>query len=539
MRLTAEGLKQKKDWEAANIALPDYDVQEVGDRTQKAPVWLHLGIGNIFRIFMGGIADQLIRQGVMDRGIICGETFDYEIVDRIFSPHDNLALGVILHGDGTEERRVLGSMAEAVKAKWDEPESWERLKEIFCDPGLQMVSFTITEKGYGLTKTDGTYTEMVQKDMENGPQRAVSAMAVTAAMLLERYRSGKWPIALVSMDNCPKNGEKLGDAVRTVAEEWIKRGYADEGFLAYLSDETQVSFPWTMIDKITPRPSERTAKELEDAGVEGMMPIVTAKHTYIAPFVNAEGPQYLVVEDRFPNGRPPLEKAGVYMTDRDTVNQSERMKVTACLNPIHSALGPYGCLLGYELFSDEMNDPDMLALARLVGYGEGLQAAPDPKILSPKKFLDEVLNERFPNPYLGDTTQRLCVDLSQMVGIRFGETIKTYVSRYGDAKKLIGIPLAVAGWLRYLLAVDDEGKPFALAPDPMIPELQKRMEGISFGDPSSVGEKLRPILSETSIFGMDLYAAGIGERIEEMFCREIKGPGAVRKTVQIYLSSGE
>ena len=61
MRLTAEGLKQKKDWEAANIALPDYDVQEVGDRTQKAPVWLHLGIGNIFRIFMGGIADQLIR----------------------------------------------------------------------------------------------------------------------------------------------------------------------------------------------------------------------------------------------------------------------------------------------------------------------------------------------------------------------------------------------------------------------------------------------------------------------------------------------
>ena len=198
------------------------------------------------------------------------------------------------------------------------------------------------------------------------------------------------------------------------------------------------------------------------------------------------------------------------------------MKVTACLNPIHSALGPYGCLLGYERFSDEMNDPDMLALARLVGYGEGLQAAPDPKILSPKKFLDEVLNERFPNPYLGDTTQRLCVDLSQMVGIRFGETIKTYVSRYGDAKKLVGIPLAVAGWLRYLLAVDDEGKPFALAPDPMIPKLQKRMEGISFGDPASVGEKLRPILSETSIFGMDLYAAGIGERIEELFCGKLK-----------------
>lgn len=60
-------------------------------------------------------------------------------------------------------------------------------------------------------------------------------------------------------------------------------------------------------------------------------------------FVNAEGPQYL--EDRFPNGRPPLEKAGVYMTDRDTVNQVERMKATTCLNPLHTALAVYGCLL--------------------------------------------------------------------------------------------------------------------------------------------------------------------------------------------------
>ena len=91
-----------------------------------------------------------------------------------------------------------------------------------------------------------------------------------------------------------------------------------------------------------------------------MQPVITSKSTYIAPFVNAEGPQYLVIEDSFPNGRPAMEKtegAGVYLTDRDTVNKSERMKVTVCLNPIHTALGPYGCVLGYELFSDEMKDP--------------------------------------------------------------------------------------------------------------------------------------------------------------------------------------
>lgn len=111
-----------------------------------------------------------------------------------------------------------------------------------------------------------------------------------------------------------------------------------------------------MIDTITPRPSEQIADDLETAGVEAMQPVITSKRTYIAPFVNGEELQYLVVEDSFPNGRPPLEKAGVYMTDQVTVNKAERMKVTVCLNPIHSALGPYGCTLGYTLFSEEMKD---------------------------------------------------------------------------------------------------------------------------------------------------------------------------------------
>ena len=69
-----------------------------------------------------------------------------------------------------------------------------------------------------------------------------------------------------------------------------------------------------------------------------MEPVVTERGTYIAPFVNGEEAQYLVIEDRFPNGRPPLEEAGVYLTDRETVEKSERMKVTACLNPLHTSM---------------------------------------------------------------------------------------------------------------------------------------------------------------------------------------------------------
>lgn len=536
MKLTLSGVKKREEWEKAGIAVPNYDIEAVVQASRENPQWVHFGIGNIFRIFLGGIADTLLEKGEMDRGITCVESFDFDVVDKIYAPYDNLALSVILNGDGTQEKRVLGSLTEAIKAQSCDETAWKRLKEIFSAPSLQMVSFTITEKGYALKTADGDFFGFIMKDIENGPEKATSAMAILTAMMLERYKNGAAPIALVSMDNCSQNGALLRESVLTMTEEWKKRGFVDEGFAAYISDESKVTFPWTMIDKITPRPSEKIADELEAAGVENMQPVITSKRTYIAPFINAEGPQYLVIEDSFPNGRPPLEKAGVYMTDRDTVNKSERMKVTVCLNPIHTTLGPYGCLLGYDLFSDEMKDEDMLKLGRLVGYGEGMDVVPDPKILSPKAFLDECMNERFPNPYLGDTCLRLCTDSSQGLGVRFGVTVKSYVEKYGDAKKLVGIPMAIAGWLRYLLGVDDEGNTYELAPDPMADEMKERLKDIVIGDSSTFTDQLEWILSNENVFYINLYDAGIGKLIEDIFREEIAGVGAVRKTVQKYLA---
>lgn len=266
-----------------------------------------------------------------------------------------------------------------------------------------------------------------------------------------------------------------------------------------------------------------------------MAPVITSKKTYIAPFVNAEGPQYLVIEDKFPNGRPALEKAGVYMTDRDTVNKVERMKVTTCLNPLHTALAVYGCVLGYDLIADEMKDEQLNKLVHQIGPVEGMPVVTDPGILSPVDFVNEVIQVRIPNPFMPDTPQRIATDTSQKVGIRYGETIKSYVEQYGDAKKLTAIPLAIAGWCRYLLAVDDEGKAFELSADPMALELTKQLAGIEVGKPDTYKGQLKPILSNANIFGCDLYQAGIGERIEEMFIEEIAGAGAVRETLKKYL----
>ncbi len=538
MKLTSEGILKKQDWIPSGIQLPSYSAVQAAEEGKAHPVWVHFGIGNIFRVFLGGIADDLLACGALKAGITAVETFDFDIVDRIYRPYDNLILSVILHEDGREDRKVLGSVSEALHGVSSFPQDWDRLRAVFASPSLQMVSFTITEKGYALYDTAGGLSALVQEDFRNGPVSPKHAMCIVTAMLLERFKAGAAPIALVSMDNCSQNGRLLREAVLTVAEAWLEAGYVSKDFLSYLQDEHLVAFPWTMIDKITPRPSLDVARRLKESGVEDMDPVLTSRRTYIAPFVNAEGPQYLVIEDSFPNGRPALEKGrGVYLTDRDTVNRAERMKVTACLNPIHTALGPCGVVLGYDLFSDEMQDPDMLLLANRVGYLEGLPVAQNPGILSPKAFLDECMQHRFPNPYLGDTCLRLCTDASQGLGVRFGVTIRSYMEKDGNASCLRGIPLAIACWLRYMMAVDDAGNPYELAPDPLNEEMCACLKSVRFGHPESVTDQLNSFLSNENILFVNLFEAGIADEIIRLFKKMLAGPGAVRATVHTEVTS--
>lgn len=232
-------------------------------------------------------------------------------------------------------------------------------------------------------------------------------MSIVCSFAYRRYLKGQHPMTFVSMDNCSHNGDKLKNGMVTIAKEWAAKGHVEEGFVAYLEDEQKITFPLSMIDKITPRPSESVQAALLEQGIGGMDVIVTSKNTYTAPFVNAEISEYLVIEDKFTNGRPALEEAGVIFTDRDTVNNVETMKVTTCLNPLHTALAVTGCLLGYTLIADEMKDDTLRKLVEIIGYKEGLPVVVDPGILSPKQFLDEVLQERFANPFIPDTPSGL------------------------------------------------------------------------------------------------------------------------------------
>ncbi len=524
-------------WEDSGIRLPKYDVEKITACTKACPRWVHFGAGNIFRSYIARIQQRLLNAGKSDFGIITADTFDFEIIDKIYKPYDNLGLLVLMHPDGTLEKEVLASISESLKASPQEQQDWERLKQIFQSPSLQIASFTITEKGYAITDMNGDVFPSVASDLQNGPEAPKHGMAIVTSLLYTRFRSGAMPIAMVSMDNCSHNGDKLYHAVQFIARKWHENGYVDQEFLNYINNSAKVSFPWTMIDKITPRPSEFVRDALTRDGVQDMDIIVTEKKTVIAPFINAESPEYLVVEDEFPNGRPPLEAAGVLFADRTTVNNSERMKVTTCLNPLHTALAVFGCLLGFPSISEEMKDAELSSLVERIGYREGMPVVINPIILNPMAFIKEVIEKRLPNPYIPDTPQRIATDTSQKLAIRFGETIKAYRDRPDlDINALTYIPLAIAGWCRYLLGIDDEGEPMQLSPDPMLQELTGHLAGIEFGNPDSVKSQLAPLLSNQVLFGVNLYYVGIGKKIENMFREMVAGKHAVRETLHRYIS---
>ena len=197
----------------------------------------------------------------------------------------------------------------------------------------------------------------------------------------------------------------------------------------------------------------------------------------------------------------------------------------------------YGCMLGYTLISAEMADEDLRAFIQKIGYMEAMPVVVDPGVLNPYEFIGAVINRRLPNPFMPDAPQRIAMDTSQKLPIRFGETIKKYVKRGLDMQNLVLIPLVLAGYARYLKGVKDDGTPFDPSPDPLLEEMQAIVKPLEVGKADQDYSCLRQLYSRVDVFGLDLYEAGLGTQIEGMVKELFAGPGAVRKTLHKYVSA--
>ena len=537
MELTLKSLHDDRDaFLAAGYHLPEFDYDTVHKNTVEHPHWIHFGAGNIFRAFQANVAQNLLNSGVLDTGLIAAEGYDYEIIEKSYRPHDNLSILATLKADNTVEKTIVGSMMESLILDSKNEAEYARLREIFKNPSLQMASFTITEKGYATANAKGEFFPAVAADFEKGPEAPESYLGKVVSLLYTRYTHGALPIAMVSMDNCSHNGDKLYAAVNAFAKAWTDNGLVEAGFLGYVNDQTKVTFPWSMIDKITPRPDAKVEAMLAEDHIGGLDAVVTSKNTYIAPFVNAEECEYLVIEDAFPNGKPALDKGGIIFTDRATVDKVEKMKVCTCLNPLHTALAIYGCLLGYTLISEEMKNPLLKNMVEVIGYKEGLPVVVNPGILDPKKFIDEVVNVRIPNPFLPDSPQRIATDTSQKLSIRFGETIKAYeASPDLHTEDLKLIPLVYAGWLRYLMGIDDEGREFTPSSDPLLEESRQYVADYELSFSPKDLSKLDALLANEKIFGVNLHSIGMDTLVKQYFAELSSGVGAVATALKKYV----
>jgi len=197
-----------------------------------------------------------------------------------------------------------------------------------------------------------------------------------------------------------------------------------------------------------------------------------------------------------------------------------------------------GRLLGYRTIADAMGDKRLVKFIKRAAAEELLPVVEPPGVIEPEEFLREVLEERFPNPYIPDTPARIACDTSQKIPVRFGEAVREWAKR-GKTGVLELIPLFAALWLRYLLGIGDGGEPIEPSPDPRLDELQKKLAGVEFGRSAcadSIMQILSPILSDETIFCVDLTrdADGFAIKTRDAFVKLISGPGAVSKTLDDY-----
>ena len=410
---------------AAQVPVPGYD------RAAVSVGIVHFGVGGFHRAHEAMYLDRLMNQdealdwGICGVGVLAGD----KRMEEVLSSQDGLYTLIAKHPDGTLEPRVIGSIVRYLFA----PEDPEAVLDVLTDERTRIVSLTVTEGGYNFNPVTGEFDETnpgVAADLVPGALPSTVFGFVVEA-LRRRRASGTAPFAVMSCDNIQGNGavarsmfSAFADLKDTELGKWLR---------------TEVAFPNSMVDRITPVTAEHDRALLaERYGINDQWPVVCE------PFTQ------WVLEDHFPGGRPRWEDAGVQVvTD---VEPYELMKLRL-LNASHQAMCYSGYLTGYRYAHEVAADPVFVEfLLRYMRTEASPTLAEVPGV--DLAAYQQTLLERFANPEVRDTVARLCAESSDRIPKWLVPVIRANLATGGD---IACSATVVASWARYAEGVDEQG----------------------------------------------------------------------------------
>jgi mannitol 2-dehydrogenase len=415
---------------SGRVPVPGYD------RSRVTAGIVHFGVGGFHRAHQAMYLDRLMNAGeALDWGI-CG--VGVLEADRrmktVLEEQDHLYTLVLKHPDGTIDPRVIGSIVDYLLA----PDDPQAVVEKLADPGVRIVSLTITEGGYNFDQNTGEFdaaNPVVQADLAPGAQPRTVFGLIVAGLALRRER-GVPPFTVMSCDNVPGNGEMA----RRVFTAFARLRDAE------LADwiEESVSFPNSMVDRITPATTDEDRAFVQaQLGIEDGWPVVAE------PFAQ------WVLEDRFGLGRPPYEQAGVQVVAE--VEPYELMKLRL-LNVGHQAIAYFGVLAGYTFAHEAARDPMFIALLHRYWEREGRPTLHPVPGVDLDAYTAELV-ERFGNEHIRDTLARLAAESSDRIPKWLVPVIRDQLAAGGEVDASAAI---VASWARYAEGVDESGNPITI-----------------------------------------------------------------------------
>ncbi|KRA24483.1 hypothetical protein ASD65_08655 [Microbacterium sp. Root61] len=365
--------------------------QYLGDSLKVGIV--HFGVGNFHRSHQAMYVDRLLNMGLAHEWAICGVGLlerDARMRD-VLARQDGLYSLALRQPDGSSDFAVIGSIREYIYA----PEDPAGLLARLVSPETRIVSLTVTEGGYVSDSTTGRVPEadpLVVEEVANGLTSPRTAFGWVVAALRERRARGIEPFTVLSCDNIQGNGRVARESVAGVAR------LVDPDLADWIV--SSVAFPSTMVDRITPATTQadidRVATEL---GVQDDWPVASE------PFVQ------WVIEDNFPGGRPPLEKAGVLLVSDIDAYEAIKLRL---LNASHQAVAYIGQLMGYEYVHEAVGDPLIAAYLRAYMEQEAVPTLQVPTGFDIAAYIDDLF-VRFGNPHVRDLLARLSVDASNRI----------------------------------------------------------------------------------------------------------------------------